>query len=193
MTIMFPKLFEPGKMGQLELKNRIIKAPMVISMATPDGLVTDRLIRHYEEQARGGASLLIVEATHVDNKSSHACAFQLGAYDNKCIPGLSSLTQAIHNNGAKAALQISHSGILRILGAPFLSGPAKVPSPVPEDDSLFPLFRAHGMVPKALTFEEIQEIITAFSDAAKRAQAAGFDMVEIHGAHGYLILNFLSQ
>jgi 2,4-dienoyl-CoA reductase-like NADH-dependent reductase (Old Yellow Enzyme family)/thioredoxin reductase len=184
MNTKFPKLFETGQIGQMELKNRIIKAPTWTHLCALNSSVTERLTRHYEEIARGGCALLIVEFAFVDNIASKIGARQLGVSDNKYIQGLSILAQTIQKNGAKAALQIAHCGRQRRLG----NFPIKAPSSISSG-------AAHvrsKTVPQELTFEEIQEIVKAFGDAAWRAQMAGFDMVEIHGAHGYLITDFLS-
>jgi len=179
----FLKLFEPGTIGKLVVKNRIIKAPTYSCLATPDGAVTERLIRFYEELARGGVGLIIVEMAWIDRKASQAGPCQLGACDEH-ISGLSLLAEAIQAHGAKAGLQISHCGRQKFWGIP----PMKAPSRVPWEE----LRLKGGAVPEELTFEEIQEIVEAFGNAAKRAKIAGFDIVEIHGAHGYLITNFLS-
>jgi 2,4-dienoyl-CoA reductase-like NADH-dependent reductase (Old Yellow Enzyme family)/thioredoxin reductase len=179
----FIKLFESGQMGGMELKNRVIKAPQWTLLGARDGSVTERLIRYYKEIARGGTALIIVEYAFVDHKGSKASPCELGIADNEYIPGLSLLAQAIQTNGARAALQIVHCGRQRSLGPPI-----KAPSRIPLEGSL-----ARGWpVPEELTFEEIREIVSAFGNAARRAQIAGFDMVEIHGAHGYLISSFLS-
>jgi 2,4-dienoyl-CoA reductase-like NADH-dependent reductase (Old Yellow Enzyme family)/thioredoxin reductase len=153
-------------------------------LGAPDGTVTGRIIRHYKELARGGTGLVIVEYTWVDKKASKSGACQLGAADDEHIAGLSWLAQVIQANGAKAALQIEHCGRQKFLGTP----PIKAPSRVPWEE----LHAKGGAVPEELTFEEIEEIVKAFGDAARRAQIAGFDMVELHGAHGYLVTNFLS-
>jgi len=184
MNKAFAKLFEGGKIGQMELKNRIIKAPTWTHLCALDSSVTERLTRHYEEIACGGCALIIVEFAFVDNIASKIGARQLGVSDDKYIPGLSILAQTIQENGAKAALQIAHCGRQRRLG----NFPIKAPSGIPSGASHV----RSKTVPQALTFEEIQEIVKAFGDAARRVQMAGFDMVEIHGAHGYLITDFLS-
>lgn len=184
MSKTFPKLFEPGRIGRLVVKNRIIKAPTQTRLAARDGSVIERLIRHYKDVARGGAGLIIIEHNFVDHKGSQATVSQLGIADNEYIPGLSLLARAIKNEGAKAGLQINHCGIQRRLGIP----PIKAPSRIPWEA----LYRRVGVVPEELTIEEIQQLVSDFGDAAKRTQLAGFDMVEIHGAHGYLITNFLS-
>ncbi|MFC1995305.1 FAD-dependent oxidoreductase [Chloroflexota bacterium] len=183
---MFPKLFQRGSIGRMKLNNRIIKAPTETHLSAPDGSVTERLIRHYKEVARGGAGLIIVEYASIDNKASKASACQLGVADNQYIAGLSLLTRAIQNEGVKVALQLAHCGRQRFLGIP----PIKAASPIPWEE-LYLRFGA-AVMPEELTFDEIQEIVEDFGDAAKRTMTAGFDMVEIHGAHGYLITNFLS-
>jgi len=180
----FTSLFETGRIGNVELKNRVVKAPQWTHLATHDGLVTERLIRYYKEVARGGSALAIVEFAFVDNVASRMGACQLGAADDKYIPGLSRLAQTIQANGAKAALQIAHCGRHRRLG----NRPIKAPSRILSED-----IRVSGKaVAEELTVEEIQEIVSSFGDAARRAKMAGFSMVEIHGAHGYLITEFLS-
>jgi len=178
------KLFSQAKINQLELKNRIIKAPQTTGMGGVDGTVTERLIRYYREQARGGVGLLIVGYAWVDKKASKSAQCQIGIADNEHIPGLAWLAQTIQATGAKAGIQLEHCGRQKFIGTP----PIKAPSRVPWEE----LNAMGGAVPEELTFEEIQEIVEAFGDAARRAQWAGFDMVEVHGAHGYLITNFLS-
>jgi 2,4-dienoyl-CoA reductase-like NADH-dependent reductase (Old Yellow Enzyme family)/thioredoxin reductase len=188
--MMFPKLFEPGKIGKLEFKNRIMKAPMLCCMAKEGGFVSDRIMRHYQEQTRGGAGLIIVEATGVDNQGSQIDGGQLMIYDDAHISGMASLVKIIHENGAKAALQLAHAGFMKILGVSHIGPPIKVPSPIPQNEPL--LVIGGGIVPEELTLEEVQGVIEAFGDAARRAKAASYDMVEIHSAHGMLITNFLS-
>ncbi len=170
--------------GTLELKNRLIKAPTCTRLSGRDGSVTPRLLRHYRELALGGSGLIIVEYAYIDHEASRADACQLGVADNDYIPGLALLAQTIQENGAKAALQIEHCGLQKSLGTP----PIKAPSVVPLEE----LMTIGGSVPQELTFQEIQHIIESFGDAAMRAKRAGFDLVEIHGGHGYLITQFLS-
>ncbi|MFC2067606.1 FAD-dependent oxidoreductase [Chloroflexota bacterium] len=184
MNRMFPKLFEPGRIGEMVVKNRIIKAPQETYLGAEDGSVTEKIIRYYEEIASGGAGLVIVEHTWIDNIASRAGSHQLGIASDDYIAGLASLARAIQNKGAKAGLQLSHCGRQKFVVTP----PIKAPSRIPWEE----LHLRGGPVPEELTFEETQEIVDAFGDAAKRIQSAGFDMVEIHGAHGYLITNFLS-
>ena len=183
MRTSFPRLFEPGVIGNVELKNRVVKAPQHTGLANPDGSVTDRLLRHYRELARGGAAMVIVEYAWVDNDASKASPCQLGIASMEHLPGLSLLAQTIQANGARAGIQISHAGRQR-----FTLEQPKAASPVPWEET----YAAGCPAPLELTFAEIVEIVKAFGQAAKRAQTADFDVVELHACHGYLISNFLS-
>jgi 2,4-dienoyl-CoA reductase-like NADH-dependent reductase (Old Yellow Enzyme family)/thioredoxin reductase len=183
MATSFPRLFEPGRIGNVELKNRIIKAPQHTGLANPDGSITDRLLRYYKDVAQGGVSMVIVEYAWVDNDASQASPCQLGIARMEHVPGLSLLADTIKANGAKAAIQISHAGRQR-----FVLEQPKAASDVP-----WPEITAAGCpIPTPMTIEEIREVVKAFGRAAKRAQTAGFDMVEIHACHGYLVSNFFS-
>ncbi len=179
----FPRLFEPGRIGNVSLKNRIVKAPQHTGLANPDGSITDRMLRYYKDVAQGGAGMVIVEYAWVDNDASQASPCQLGIARMEHVPGLSLLADTIRANGAKAAIQISHAGRQR-----FILEQPKAASDVP-----WPEITALGCpIPVPMTIDEIKEVVKAFGRAAKRAQTAGFDMVEIHACHGYLISNFLS-
>ncbi len=184
MNIKFPKLFETGEIGKLELKNRIIKAPTLTHLGARDGSVTEKLIRHYQEITRGGSALVIVEGAFIDDIASKIGSGQLGVSHDRYLPGLRQLAEAIHIDGAKAELQIAHCGVQRRLG----NYPIKAPSSIISSASHI----RSKVLPEELTASEIKEIINNFGDAARRAKMAGFDMVEIHGAHGYLITEFLS-
>lgn len=184
MNEQYAKLLSPGKIGNLELKNRIVKAPQSTGLSNRDGTVSERLVRHYKEIARGGTGLIIVEYTYIDNEASKSAYCQLGISDNEHIAGLSWLVSSIHDEGAKVGIQIEHCGRQKFLGTPPIKAPSRIPWPT--------LYEQTGNVPEELTIEEIKQIVEHFGDAAKRAQTAGFDLVEIHAAHGYLITNFLS-
>ena len=179
----FPKLFEPGSIGNVQLKNRVIKAPQHTGLANPDGSITERMLRYYRDVASGGVSMVIAEYAWVDNDASRASPCQLGIASVDHIPGLSLLAQTIQANGAKAAIQISHAGRQR-----FTLARPKAPSTVPWEE----IYAAGCPAPDVLTFEEILQIVKSFGQAAKKAQIADFDMVEVHACHGYLISNFLS-
>ena len=174
-------LFDSIMIKGLMLKNRLVMAPMATHMATEDGEVTDRHIQYYMARAKGGIGLIIVEHTYVseDGKMSRD---QLGIYHDKLIAGLKRLSEAIHTHGAKAILQITHGGSRtkgEITGRQ-PAGPWSIPVPGDAD------------IPRPLNVAEIREIEKAFGEAANRAIAAGFDGVELHCAHGFLVCQFLS-
>jgi 2,4-dienoyl-CoA reductase-like NADH-dependent reductase (Old Yellow Enzyme family) len=173
----YPNLFRRGRIGDLEIPNRIVRSPCCTGMGAMDGSVTDRLIRHYTELARGRPGLLIVEYSYVDKEASKSAQCQLGCADNEHIPGLAWLARTIQSYGVKAGIQLEHAGRQKFLGTP----PIKAPSRIPWEE----LHAMGGSVPEELTWDEIQEIVRSFGDAARRAQLAGFDFVEIHGAHGF--------
>ena len=183
MKTMFPRLSEPGCIGNIRLKNRMIKAPQHTGLSNPDGSVTERMLRYYRDVASGGVSMVIVEYAWIDNDASRASPCQLGISSVDHVPGLSLLAQTIQANGAKAAIQISHAGRQR-----FTLAKPKAPSTVPWEE----IYAQGCPAPDVLTFDEILQIVKSFGLAAKRAQIADFDMVEIHACHGYLISNFLS-
>lgn len=184
MSKMFPNLFSPAKIGTLEIKNRVCKAPQSTGFSNMDGSVTERLIRHYRELAKGGAGLIIVEYAYVDKIASKSAHCQLGIADKEHIPGLGWLADVIKDNGARAGIQIEHCGRQKFLGTKPMVAASRIPWPN--------LYATYGTVPDELTIEEIAEIVEAFGAAALRAKDAGYELVEIHGAHGYLITNFLS-
>jgi 2,4-dienoyl-CoA reductase-like NADH-dependent reductase (Old Yellow Enzyme family)/thioredoxin reductase len=175
------RIWEPFRIGQMELKNRIVMPPMVTRYAADEGYVTERTKNYYEARAHGGAALLIVEATYV-HPIGHAFPNQLGISEDGFIPGLSGLVQAIQRHGARAAIQLHHGGRT---AKSSLSGMQPVaPSP---------LAVTGGETPKELNVSEIAEIVAYFAEAALRAKKSGFGGVEIHGAHGYLIDQFISH
>lgn len=183
MEALFPRLSEPGCIGNIRLKNRIIKAPQHTGLCNPDGSVTERMLRHYKELAGGGPAMVIVEYAWVDNDASKASPCQLGISSIEHVPGLSLLAQTIQANGARAGIQISHAGRQMFT----LSQP-KAASAVPWEE----VYAQGCPAPQELTFGEILQIVKDFGQAAKRAQIADFDLVELHACHGYLISNFLS-
>ena len=175
------KLLEPIRLGQLCLKNRIVMPPMEARLNGPDGSITRRMIRYYAERAKGGAGLIIVQNTHVDGKASRSAASQGGIHHDHMIAGLNELAEAIQSYRTAAVIQIGHGGRQCAPGAAPM--PPVAPSAIPYSG---------GVMPRELTLAEIEEIQDAFAEAARRAKQSGFDGVEIHGAHGYLICEFLS-
>lgn len=183
---MFPNLFSPAKIGNLELKNRIMKAPQSSGMSNMDGTVSERLVRYYRKQAAGGSAMIIVEYAYVDDIGAKSAHCHLGISSNEHIPGLAWLAENIREQGAIPAIQIEHCGRQKFLGTQPICAPSAIPWPK--------LWDQYGTqsVPHVLTIEEIKDIVSAFGDAALRAKQAGYELVEIHGAHGYLLTNFFS-
>ncbi|GAB6182582.1 oxidoreductase [Thermodesulfovibrio hydrogeniphilus] len=176
------KLFSPFEIKSIKMNNRIVRSATYEKMADEDGFVTDRLINLYVTLAKGGVGLTITGnvLVHVSGRSAPK---MLCIHNDFYIDGLKKLTQAVHEEGGKIVIQLNHGG--RQCASVFLGGKAPVaPSSVFE-----PVYK---VTPKELTQEEIWEIIEAFGKAARRAKEAGFDGVQIHGAHGYLINQFLS-
>lgn len=175
------KLLEPVTVGTINLKNRMVMAPMLTCLATLDGAVTKEMINYYSERARGGIGAIITEYSYIDDSASKARGHQLGVYSDQLLPGLIELVETIKSNGAKAILQICHAGRQTTMACIGMQPVA--PSPVPN----------FGEMPKELSIAEIEEIQDAFANASYRAREAGFDGVEVHGAHGYLMSQFLAS
>lgn len=174
------KVFTSKQIGNIEIKNRLILPPLVcFTFADEDGFVSEKNINHYTEIAKNGIGLIVVEATAIDPKGRLSMD-QLGIWDDKYIEGLSKIANAIHENGSKAFIQLHHAGLKTTKGA--------TSDIVSSSDYQDKKTRA-----RELSIEEIKEIIRAFVRAAERAKLAGFDGVEIHGAHGYLLTQFFSE
>jgi 2,4-dienoyl-CoA reductase-like NADH-dependent reductase (Old Yellow Enzyme family)/thioredoxin reductase len=186
MSTLYPKLFSPGKIRNLTLKNRVCKAPQSSGMNNKDGTVSERAIRYYRDQASGGAGMIIVEYAYVDEIGSKSAHCHLGISNNEHISGLAWLAENIKECGAVPAIQIEHCGRQKFLGTQPICSASEIPWPL--------LWKQVGIqsVPHAMTISEIQDVVHAFGDAALRAKIAGFELVEIHGAHGYLLTNFFS-
>lgn len=178
------RLFEPIHLGTKKVKNRIVMPAMTTVFADENGAVTERLINYFMERAKGGAGLIITDATCIDypvGKLPHATQLRID-YD-KFIPRLSDLVKSVRGYGAKIALQLHHAG--RQTTLEYTEGKQPV-SASEVYDSVF------NVQPRSLREDEIEVYIEKFGEGARRAKIAGFDAVEIHGAHGYLIQQFLS-
>ncbi len=177
-----PYLFSPIKIKSLELTNRVVMPPMGTNLGNPDGTVSEANLAYIKRRARSGVGLIITEISSV-HPSGSAIGNELGAFDDRFIPGLKKIADTVHAAGSKVALQLHHAGreSLYLLQ----QGKAIAPSAIP---SL--IFR---LSPREITHDEIQEIVAAFGAAARRGIEAGFDAVEVHGAHGYLLTQFLSS
>ncbi|MFO7569684.1 MAG: FAD-dependent oxidoreductase [Smithellaceae bacterium] len=169
------------KIRSMELSNRVVMPPMGTNLGNKDATVSDENLAYLARRAKGQPGLLITEITGV-HPDGVVGPSQLGAYDDRFIPGLRRMAKVAQKEGVKIAMQIHHTGreSLYLLGKGRAMAPSAIPSIV---------FK--GM-PREMTLDDIQETIACFGAAAKRAREAGFDAVEIHGAHGYLLTQFLS-
>ncbi len=177
----FRHLLSPGRIGNMTVRNRMVMPPMGTNYASDDGFVTERLVRYYEARAEGGTGMIIVEVSAVAPEGK-AISHQIGIWADKFIPGLRYLAESIRKHGARAVIQLHHAGrqtTVQTTGYQPVA-PSEIPCPICRD------------TPRALTVDEIKGLVEAFGHAARRAREAGFDAVEIHGTHGYLINQFLS-
>ncbi len=183
MSEKYSALFQPFKIGKMELKNRLSVPPMGTGFANDDGGVSERLIKYHERRAMGGFGLIIVEVTAIDAEHGLGSGHQLRLDHDGLIPGFKKLADTVHKYGTKLAVQLYHPG--RSTFPFFLGGKAPVaPSEVPD-----PIMR---QVPHALTIDEIKALVEKFAQGARRVKEAGCDAAEFHGAHGYLISEFMS-
>ena len=177
---MYERFLSPGRIGNLTLKNRSIFPPMGSGYVTEDGHPQEQLIDYHVRRVMGGCAMNIVEIASVHETSKSPGI--LGLYDDRFIPGLAKLAKGIKDAGGIACIQLWHGG-RQTSGKPFGGQPC-APSAI--------TCAFIGEEPRAMTAEEIGGIVSSYGDAAVRAIAAGFDCVEIHGAHGYLIDCFLN-
>ncbi len=178
------ELLKPLKIGNLELSNRLIMPPMATSKSQGDGKVSQDILDYYKEKSEGGyISLIIIEHSFI-NQQGKASNGQLSVSDDSDIQGLKKLAQIIQSNGSKAVMQINHAGgaASKDVTGTIPVGPSAVANPRFKDK----------VVPEELSKEEIKGIINDFAHAARRVKEAGFDGVEIHSAHGYLLDQFFS-
>jgi 2,4-dienoyl-CoA reductase-like NADH-dependent reductase (Old Yellow Enzyme family)/thioredoxin reductase len=186
----FKKVFEPTNIGQMQLKNRIVMPPMGTNYAEAGGAVSQRMLDYYEARARGGVGLIIVEGSapslQCTTSPQASPSHQASLGDDKFIPGWRKLTDAAHKYNAKIAIQIMHATMENWDGKIVQVGPSPVIVPARVMGIL-------GEPPHELTVEEIAERIDWFASAARRAREAGFDGVEVHGAHQYIVAAFLSS
>ena len=175
-------LFERIRLGEVELRNRFVRAATYEAMGTQAGGVTEGILEHYRRLARGEVGLIITGHVYV-HPLGKAARYQLGIYDDSLIPGLKRLTQVVHREGARVLIQIAHAG--RQTNASLIGQKPLAPSSRGRDPVYF-------VKPQAMDENQIWAAIEAFGDGAERAVKAGADGVQIHAAHGYLINQFLS-
>jgi len=177
-----PQVFQPASLGSLKLKNRLIHSATFECMADENGAVTDHLVKRYVNLAKGEVGLIIPGYLYVDPRGK-AFAGQAGIHDDRLIPGLTHLVNAVHEAGGLIAFQLAHGG---------RQCPKKVIGKAPLAPSGFGRDPASMNKPAAATEADIQDVIASFAKAAKRAFDAGADAIQLHCAHGYLLNEFLS-
>ena len=180
IVMAYERFLSKGKIGKLELKNRAVFPPMGSGYADEEGFITQQLIDYHVRRVQGGCGMNIVEiaVVHYTSYNPHTP----GIWDDKFLPGLTKLAHAIKDAGGVPCLQLWHGGRQQSGkprgGEPW--GPSAIPCPLTQE------------MPHAMTKEEIKEVIASYGDAALRAKKAGFEAIELHGAHGYLIDCFLN-
>ncbi len=199
----FAHLLSPGRIGPLELRNRMIVTAMGANLAEPDGSCGERICAFHEEQARGGVGLVNTGVAGVAWPAGANQPRQIAISDDRFIPGVAALAAAVHRHGAKLSLQLHHGGLVapedmkagRPLWVPSLPEPPQrdiSATWLPEEIARSPAPQIRSVEFRVMTAEDIRTIVGQFAAAARRAQEAGADGVEIHGGHGYLLSSFIS-
>jgi 2,4-dienoyl-CoA reductase-like NADH-dependent reductase (Old Yellow Enzyme family) len=178
--IRMSKLFSPALIGNMELKNHFVRSATWEGLAEPDGSVTEPLLEVYRNLAQGEVGLILTSYANV-SEIGKASEGMIGVYSDFLIPSLKRLADAVHEQKGKVAIQIAHGGSQRMFNSNL---PLEAPSAVKE--------RFTGNMPGEMTIEDINRVIMEFAEAAARVKEAGFDGVQIHSAHGYLLSQFLS-
>ncbi|MBU3074817.1 FAD-dependent oxidoreductase [Clostridium estertheticum] len=175
-------MFTPIKIGPMEIRNRLVVPAMGTNLAEHNGEAGEKLICYYRERAKGGFGLIITECAAV-SKEGRSLINECGMWEDSLVQSYKKLTDAVHEEGAKIAVQLRHCG--RETERKYTDGEEVfAPSPVP--------CPACQTMPHEMTTEEVYQMVTTFGDAALRAKKSGFDAVELHASHGYLIAQFLS-
>lgn len=178
----YPHIFAPMTVKNMTIRNRIVMMPMGTNYGEQNGEMSFLHLNYYEQRAKGGVGLIIVENASVDSPQGSNGTTQLRIDQDNYIPRLFKLCESVHRQGACIAVQINHAGASAI-SSRIQMQPVSA-SDVPSKDG--------GEIPRPLTKEEIEHIVKKYGEAARRAQIAGFDAVEIHAGHSYLISQFLS-
>ena len=213
----YPLLFAPGKIGGCEIKNRAVMTPMVMGTGTPGGGPNEQMCAYYEARAKGGAGLIITECVRIDDHTGAFAPLQISLTHDRHIAPLAAMVERVHRHGAKLFCQLHHPGrqnysiLVGTMRLSLLTGRVFPPywkmffkiaqyTPQIERTGLLPPVAGVSDVAcehqkqktRALTLKEIHKLVSRFGDSALRAKKAGADGVELHGAHGYLIQQFLS-
>jgi len=175
-------IFQPGKIGNLDVKNRIVRSATYEGMATSDGKVTDNLLNMYRELAAGEVGLIVTGFSYI-MENGRGAPYMTAIHKDDYIPGFNELAKKVHESGGKICSQIAHCG--RKTSPEIIGGETPMgPSPVP--------YTTTNITPREMTREDIKEVVKAFGQAARRVKQSGFDAVQLHCAHGYLLCAFIS-
>ncbi|MBM3514658.1 MAG: FAD-binding protein [Alphaproteobacteria bacterium] len=202
VTTKYSHLLSSGRIGSLAIRNRICVAAMGVSLSEEDGTCGERLIAYHEEQAIGGAGLIITGVFSVAWPTGAVMPKQAAISDDKFLPGMIKLTDRVHCHGAKIAAQLHHGGLVAGFSTSAFDAPLWAPCyPSPMQGDFISYFLPEEMgvfagaktpLIKVMEQADIDLAVSQFAAAARRAKAAGFDAVEIHSAHGYLLSSFIS-
>lgn len=191
----YEHLFTPIQIGNMTVPNRICHVPTDVSSSNADGSVSERDIHHHSQIAKGGAGLIIVGATSPDGQTGRPTVTGLVADSDSCIPGLARLAEGMHKYGAKCVVQLQHPGrqcaVPRYNTMSATDMVVKLPWSAGHE-IVYENAEEKGKPVRAMTTEEVVDMVDKFSEAAWRVKQAGFDGVELHAAHGYLISQFMS-
>ncbi len=191
----YPHLFSPIRIWNFTVENRICHVPTDISSANADGGVSERVIRYHEQVAKGGCGFIIVGASTPDRATGRPTVTCLSVDEDPLIPGLAELAEAMHRHGARCAVQVQHPGRQAAWPRKGLLSASDQLVSLPGSaghEIVYAEENAKGKSARAMTVDEIYDLVEKFGEAAWRVQQAGFDAVELHGAHGYLIAQFMS-
>jgi 2,4-dienoyl-CoA reductase-like NADH-dependent reductase (Old Yellow Enzyme family)/thioredoxin reductase len=191
----FEHMFKPIKIGKVTVPNRIVHVPTDISSANADGSINDRVITYHEEIAKGGTGLIIVGASTPDSESGRPTVTCVSVDADYLIPGLHRLAVGMQKHGAKCAIQIQHPGRQAAYPRKDLISCSDMIADIPGSaghEVVYAGAEARGKDIRGMTIEEVYDLIEKFAEGAWRVQQAGFDAVELHGAHGYMIAQFMS-
>ena len=203
MSNPYAALLQPGRIGTLELRNRIIMAPMGSNFAEADGHCGERIQAYYEARAEGGAGLLTMGVCSIAFPHGTGEPYQVGISRDDFIPGLRGITERVHRHGAKIAMQLQHGGKTAVqdlvhgreMWVPSIPKRTKsdmMQAITSEELANFVGISAHKPRIRVMDLDDIAQMVAYFADAAARAKEAGFDAIELHGAHTYILAGFLS-